>query len=131
MIKKLSHVSILSNDFDKVHKFYIDILKFKIAHMFTNNQNEVYGMFLHAGKGTFIEFFKSDKKLLNNSFDHICFEVENISEIKNKFNHIPNLKITRGRTDNILQFKVKDYEINLIEFHQHDERSKLKNYINE
>ena len=31
-----------------------------------------------------------------------------------------------GKTDNVLQFMTHDFEKNLIEFHQHDKKSKLK-----
>ena len=38
MIKKLSHVSLLTNNFDKVYKFYVEILGLKVAHKFINNK---------------------------------------------------------------------------------------------
>ena len=131
MIKKLSHVSILTNNFNKVYKFYVEVLGLKVAHKFINNRNELYGLFLHAGKGTFIEFFKNNKKKLINTCDHFCFEVENIYETKKIFKRYKNIKIKRGKSDSILQFKIKDYEKNIIEFHQHDNKSKLKDYLDE
>ena len=131
MIKKLSHVSILTNNFNKVHKFYVEILGLKVVHKFINNRNELYGLFLHAGKGTFIEFFKNNKKKLSKTYEHICFEVNNIYETKKKFNKVAKIEIKRGRTDKVLQFKIKDYERNVIEFHQYDNKSKLKYYLDE
>ena len=129
MIKKLSHVSILTNNFDKVYKFYVEILKLKVAHRFINNEKKLYGLFLHAGKGTFIEFFKNNKKKLYKPYDHFCFEVEDIYKTKKIFKGYKNIKIKRGRTDKVLQFKIKDFENNIIEFHQHDNKSKLKYFL--
>jgi len=34
-------------------------------------------------------------------------------------------KISRGKTDNILQFFTKDFEGNVVEFHQRDRKSKF------
>ena len=109
----------------------MEVLGLKVAHKFINNRNELYGLFLHAGKGTFIEFFKNNKKKLINTCDHFCFEVENIYETKKIFKRYKNIKIKRGKSDSILQFKIKDYEKNIIEFHQHDNKSKLKDYLDE
>ena len=68
----------------------------------------------------------------NEKLRHFCFEVENIYEIRKIFEKENiNISITRGKTDKILQFMVKDFEDNLIEFQQYDEQSKLKPYIDE
>ena len=132
-IKRLSHLSLSTNDFEKIKKFYCNILGMKIVHKFVNPKDEIYGMFLYAGNSTFIEFFHSkDFPRESGRFRHFCLEVSNIYEIKrilekNNF----SISISRGKTDKILQFIVKDFEGNLVEFHQHDEQSKLKYYINE
>lgn len=131
MIKKLSHVSLLTKDLNKIYKFYVEILGLKVIHKFVNNRKELYGLFLHAGKGTFIEFFKNNKKKLSKTYDHICFEVDNIYETKKKFDKVTKIEVKRGRTDQVLQFKVKDYENNIVEFHQYDKKSKLKDYLDE
>ena len=129
----LSHISLSTNDLKKIESFYCDILGMKIAHKFINPKNETYGVFLYAGNSTFIEFFKS-KNSFNNAerFRHFCLEVSNINEMKKVFekNNFA-VSVSRGKTDKILQFTVKDFEGNLVEFHQHDEQSKLKSYIYE
>ncbi len=132
-IKQLSHISLSTNDFKKIEKFYCDILGMNIAHRFVNSKNEIYGMFLYSGNSTFIEFFKSENLTRDTGrFRHFCLEVANIYEIKKIFekNNF-TISILRGKTDKILQFIVKDFEGNFVEFHQHDEQSKLKSYINE
>jgi catechol 2,3-dioxygenase-like lactoylglutathione lyase family enzyme len=129
MIQNLSHISLLTNSLEKVKNFYIKKLKLKIIHEFRNEKSELYGLFINANKSTFLEFFLTKKKInfLNtkNQFRHICFEVQNIKKFKNKFKKNNSIKITRGKTDNILQFFVYDLEGNIIEFHQRDYKSKF------
>ena len=58
---------------------------------------------------------------------HICFEVKNIKKIAKKLKkYDPNIKLKRGKTDNVLQFMTNDFEKNLIEFHEHDKKSIFK-----
>ena len=128
MIKNLSHISLMSNSLVKVKNFYIKKLGLKIAHEFRNQNNDLYGYFLKSNNETFLEFFVTKKKInfknKNNHFRHICFEVSNINNFnKKKFDN--KLKIKRGKTDNVLQTFTKDFEGNIIEFHQRDRLSKL------
>jgi catechol 2,3-dioxygenase-like lactoylglutathione lyase family enzyme len=129
MIKNLSHISFFTNSLSKIKKFYVKKLQLKIIHEFKNKKNQSYGYFLSANNNTFLEFFLTKKKInfLNtkNQFRHICFEVQNIKKFKNKFKKNNSIKITRGKTDNILQFFVYDLEGNIIEFHQRDYKSKF------
>ena len=129
MIKNLSHISLFTNSLLKIKKFYIKKLKLRIIHEFKNNNNETYGYFLSASKNTFLEFFLTKKKInfLNkkNQFRHICFEVSNIKKFEKKFVNKNKTKITRGKTDGILQFFTNDLEGNIIEFHQRDRKSKF------
>jgi catechol 2,3-dioxygenase-like lactoylglutathione lyase family enzyme len=129
MIKNLSHISLFTNSLSKIKKFYVKKLQLKIVHKFKNKKNETYGFFLSANENTFVEFFLTKKKInsLNkeNHFRHICFEVNNIKKFKKKFINKNQTKITRGKTDGILQFFTKDLEGNIIEFHQRDQKSKF------
>ena len=128
MIKNLSHISLTSNSLEKFKKFYVKKLRLKIVHEFRNEKNELYGYFLSSNKNTFIEVFKTIKKInfknKDNHFKHICFEVSDIKKFNKKtFNN--KYKIKRGKTDQILQFFTKDLEGNIIEFHQRDKFSKF------
>ena len=128
MIKNLSHISLMSNSLNKVKNFYVNKLGLKIAHEFRNEKNELYGYFLSSNKNTFLEIFKTTKKInfknKSNHFKHLCFEVSNIKKFNKKiFNN--KYKINRGKTDKILQFFAKDFEGNIIEFHQRDKISKF------
>tara|TARA_Y100000590_G_scaffold382850_1_gene453126 strand:+ start:199 stop:612 length:414 start_codon:yes stop_codon:yes gene_type:complete len=131
MIKSLSHISISSNNLNKVIDYYIKVLDFKIAHKFINKSSFLYGVFIYCGNKTFIEFFFEKKKIKKiNKLRHICFEVSNIKKIAKKLKKIdPNIKLRRGKTDKVLQFMTKDFENNLIEFHEHDKLSKIRKFF--
>jgi len=132
MINSLSHISLSSRDLKKVKRFYVDLLKLKIVHEFKNKKGGLYGYFLYTNNSTFLEFFKS-KKISNEKkvkLRHICFQTKNILQIKKKlFSFDKSIKIKRGKTDNIKQFFTKDFEGNIIEFHQYDKKSKFYNLI--
>ena len=132
MIKSLSHISLSSKNLEKVIKFYVKILGLKVVHKFVNENNKVYGLFINAGNGTFLEFFKSKKiKRINKSnFRHLCFNVKNLNKVLKKLKKFDKtIKIPRGRTDKVLQFTTKDFENNIIEFHQYDKKSVLFKYV--
>ena len=131
MIKQLSHVSLSAKSLQKVVNFYVKILGFKVIHKFLNEKKEVYGLFLYCNKRTLIEFFKSKKKLKKSlRFRHICFEVSNIKKLKLKLKKKGfSINIKRGRTDGTLNFFIKDFEDNEIEFHQYDRYSLLNKLL--
>ena len=129
MIKRLSHISLSTNNLKNVIDFYVKILDFKIFHKFINKKNnELYGLFINCGNKSYLEFFKNKKKIKkDNHFRHICFEVTNIKNIFLKLKKVDKtIKIKRGKTDNVLQFMTRDFEGNLIEFHQYDKFSIFK-----
>ena len=130
MLKQLSHISLTSRNLQNVINFYINILGFKVSHKFINKKNnELYGLFIFCGKKTFIEFFKDKKnnKNINSSFRHLCFEVKKIKSLAKKLKKFDKkIKVKRGKTDNVLQFTTKDFDKNIIEFHEYDKQSKLK-----
>ena len=132
MIKGISHISLSSKNLKKVIDFYVKFLGFKIAHKFTNADKKLYGVFIYCGNRTFIEFFKSKERYATkkSKFRHICFEVRNFQQLFNKVKKkFKNIKINRGKTDHVLQFFIKDFEGNLVEFHYHDNKSKLKKFL--
>ncbi len=120
-IEQISHLCLLTKDLNLVKKFYLEIMGFSVSHTFTNDENEVYGLFIEIGGGTFLEFFKNEDfhKNTNSSFQHLCFSVKNLDEIYHKLSKFDkNIKIKFGKTDNIKQFFTKDLEGNIIEFHE-------------
>ena len=131
MIKTLSHISLSSSNLEKVKKFYIDILKFKIVHKFINPKtNFEYGIFIFCGNNTLLEFFydkAKTKKKTGAVFRHMCFEVQNIYAFKKKVQKKFKKKIIigRGKTDGVLKFWLRDFENNPVEFHSYDKISRL------
>ena len=108
----------------KVIDFYVKILGLKIVHKFKNKKKVIYGVFIKCGNKTFLEFFKKNKKNSNKNY-HFCLNVRNIYSIKKNLEvYNKNLIIKRSRTDKVLQFVTKDFEGNIVEFHQIDKKSK-------
>lgn len=130
-IIRLAHVSIFSKDLNLVKKFYIDLLKLKIVFKFKNKKKKVYGFFLKSGEGTLLEFFKTKKRgLIRGRINHICLLV---NSIKNMSNYLSKKKISHqnliSKKDKTKHIKVRDYENNIIEFHEiHDINSKISKY---
>ncbi len=128
-IKQLSHVSILSKDLSKVEKFYSKILGLQIIHKFINPKTkQLYGFFFSVGKNTMLEFFLTKNKTTKDSnIRHFCFEVKNINVFSERLKKKGfKQNISRGKTDKTLNFKIRDLENNIIEFHQYDRLSKIK-----
>jgi catechol 2,3-dioxygenase-like lactoylglutathione lyase family enzyme len=130
-IIRLAHVSIFSKNLNLVKKFYIDLLKLKIVFKFKNKKKKVYGLFLKSGGGTLLEFFKTKKKsLVRGRINHFCLLV---NSIKNMSNYLSTKKISHqnliSKNDKTKHIKVRDYENNIIEFHEiHDINSKISKY---
>ena len=127
ILKRLSHACLGSTSIPRTVDFYGKLLGCKVVHEFRNAANEVYGVFLECGNGTFLEFFNEQApKPPGGLFRHICFEVEDINrmaDIARSHGFAPELR--RGRTDRILQFFIHDPDGTVIEFHQHDPESVL------
>ena len=129
-IKQLSHISILSKDLRKVEKFYGKILGLKIIHKFINPKTKQLYMdiFLALAKILCLSFFlRKNKTIKDSNIRHFCFEVKNIKILSEKLKKKGfKQSISRGKTDKTLNFKIKDFENNIIEFHQYDRFSSIK-----
>jgi catechol 2,3-dioxygenase-like lactoylglutathione lyase family enzyme len=131
-VKQLSHVCLSTRDLAATERFYVGLLGFKIVHEFRNAAGERYGFFVHAGGGTFLEFFnKPDAGRQEALFRHLCFEVDDIEAFAAhaRANGFPDVAIKRGRTDHILQCFITDPDGTPVELQQHDEQSVLKPYL--
>lgn len=127
MIKRLSHISLSTPDLPRAIAFYQKVLSCTVAHEFKNTESETYGVFLHAGDGTFIEFFNTDEPIAEGgSYRHFCFEAEDLDLLAEHFaQHDIHTEITRSRSDKTLQCWINDPDGNTIEFHQYDPKSAL------
>ena len=133
-ILRLAHVSIFSKDLKKVENFYVKLLKLKIVFKFKNEKKEIYGFFLKSGGGTLLEFFKTKKNHPRKGrINHICLLINNIEDAS-KFlskNGIKYKKLT-SKKDTTKHIKLKDFENNIIEFHEiKDIKSKISKYYND
>ena len=131
-IKRLSHISLHTTDLEAIERFYVGILGFEIAHEFRNLAGERYGFFLHAGGGTFLEFFQASEVSRNEDhLRHICFETDDIEAFADRVRSrgIGDVTIKRGRTDKVLQFFFTDPDGTQIEIQQHDDQSALRPFV--
>ena len=131
-IKRLSHISLSTRNLAATERFYVDVMGFEVAHEFRNPAGERYGFFLHAGGGTFLEFFqKPDAGSEEGLFRHLCFETDDIEAFaaRVRAHGIADFEIKRGRTDKVLQFFFHDPDGIQVEIQQHDAQSVLAPYV--
>jgi catechol 2,3-dioxygenase-like lactoylglutathione lyase family enzyme len=131
-LKRLSHASFSTRDLGATERFYVDIIGCKIAHEFRNAAGERYGFFLHAGDGTFLEFFQNrDATGESGCFRHVCFEVDDIDAFAERLRAqgYKDIAVKRGRTDRILQFFIHDPDGIEVEIQQHDAESALAPFV--
>ena len=129
-IRKLSHICVGSSDIDRTEAFYADLLGARTVHEFRNDQNIRYGIMMAFGQGTFLECFKESGLLTDGTrIRHFCLEVDDLDTQHAIAARLGSpTAIRRGRTDQVLQFMVNDPDGVLIEFHHHDDQSRLKTY---
>jgi lactoylglutathione lyase len=133
-VKRLSHASMSARDLAATERFYVEVMGCKVVHEFRNAAGERYGFFLHAGNGTFMEFFqKPDAGTEEGLFRHLCFEVDDLEAFARHLadRGYRDVTIKRGRTDGILQCFIHDPDGVMIELQQHDEQSALLPYVRE
>jgi lactoylglutathione lyase len=133
-IKRFSHACLSSRDLDATERFYVEVMGCTVAHEFRNAAGERYGFFLHAGDGTFLEFFKkADAGTEEGLFRHLCFEVDDIDAFAARLRQFgfKDVVIKRGRTDRILQCFIHDPDGTQVEIQQHDADSVLLPYVKE
>lgn len=131
MLTRLSHASFGTPDLRRTIEFYHSILGCRVVHEFKNAADEVYGVFLDCGSGTFLEFFNDQRpQPTSGLFRHICFQVDDLETMAARFRAAGHAaEIRRGRTDGVLQFFVHDPAGIMIELQQHDAESVLLPYL--
>jgi catechol 2,3-dioxygenase-like lactoylglutathione lyase family enzyme len=124
-VRQLSHPCFSTSDLIGTLRFYQDLLGLTVVHEFRNSEHELYGLYLSAGRSTFIEFFNSSAPLAKGTlFRHICFVVDDVTALQVHLDAAgyPS-ELSRGRTDRTLQFWVTDPNGIKVEFHQYDDKS--------
>jgi glyoxylase I family protein len=128
LIKKGHHACFDSSDLEATKLFYCGLLGLEVAHEFRNDANELYGVFIHVGGDTYMEFFRVDSMSdFRGRCRHYALEVHDIEATRNHLiEHRFNVgEIRRGRKDSVLQFFMSDLDGLQLEFQQHDEHSAL------
>lgn len=81
MITSITHIALNVSDMDKSLEFYIGVLGFKEAFVLYND-SKPWIRYIKAGASQFIElFYGGSGNYVNNTFAHLCFEVDDINEI--------------------------------------------------
>jgi catechol 2,3-dioxygenase-like lactoylglutathione lyase family enzyme len=124
-VSRLAHVCLGSTDLARTIEFYGRLGGFEVAHEFRNAAGDLYGVFLHAGDGTFLEFFNEQApRPAGGLFRHLCFEVGDIAETAQRLTDLGfEVEVKRGRSDGALQVWITDPDGTMVEFHQYDESS--------
>ena len=83
MIKTLAHICIFSKDLNRSLDFYCGALGLK-RHFDFFKDGALFGFYLQAGPGHFIEIFKADPdaEIRNQRIHHFCLEVEDIDAMR-------------------------------------------------
>jgi catechol 2,3-dioxygenase-like lactoylglutathione lyase family enzyme len=82
LLKRLGHVCILATNLQETLHFYTEVLGMRKVFDFLKN-GELFGFYLDAGNGTYIEVFTRSAGEPPNRplLDHICLEVDDIDAI--------------------------------------------------
>ena len=131
-VKRLHHVSLSTSNLASQVAFYCDVLGGTVAHEFRNDTNELYGVFVYFGNGSFIEIFNDPgvARVEKPAFRHLALEVDDINaaaQFLRSKGYRP--KVKRGRTDQVLQCFIEDADGNIVELQQHDEKSALSRFL--
>ena len=122
-IIRLSHVCLSSSNLENTIYFYCGLLGLEVVHEFFNAEGLRYGVLIHSGNGTFLEYFLKQEldtveKHEKSGFRHICFQVTDLKEITSLFPD-RELKVVIGKTDFVPQVWITDPDGYLVEFHEY------------
>ena len=125
MITGLAHACFHTRDLDRVIRYYSDGLGLPVAFEFRRDDGTRFGLYLKAGRRTFIEFFLGDPKDgSEGAYRHICLEVDDlpatVAQLRARGIEISDPKLG---TDQSWQAWSSDPDGNAIEFHQYTPES--------
>jgi catechol 2,3-dioxygenase-like lactoylglutathione lyase family enzyme len=80
MITQIAHICLESVDLKASEKFYCETLGLEKSFEFVRG-DEPYGLYLKAGRNTFIEIFKSEAAAKQGSIKHLCLETDQIDQV--------------------------------------------------
>jgi len=125
MIKAISHLCVFSGNLDRSLEFYCGALGLK-RHFDFHKNGELFGFYLQAAPGQFIEIFRTDPaaEAGRQRIHHFCFEVENMDAVCGQLAQ-HGIKVTPKRLgcDQTWQCWCKDPDGTEIEFQQYTPQS--------
>ncbi len=127
MITGVAHVCFTVSDLDASTDFYCGRLGLSHAFDFLNDAGERFGVYLKAGRRTFVELFEGDlaQDAGPASYRHFCLEVDDIestvAELRERGVEVSDPSLG---SDNSWQAWLSDPDGNRIELHAYTEESK-------
>jgi lactoylglutathione lyase len=135
MIRRLAHLCLMTNNLERQIAFYRDGLGLAVKFKFINSDQEVFGVYLQCGEGSFIEIFDQalaakqwggDLRPLHegNRYNHLCLEVVGLAELRPKLiaRGVQLGEISTG-LDHSLQAWTADPDGNKVELMEYTHRS--------
>ena len=136
MIRRLSHLCLMTNDLPRQIAFYRDKLGLSVQFRFVNSGGQEFGVYLGCGDTTFIEIFDQvlavqqwggDVNPLQDGtrYNHFCLEVTGLEEVRAALGErgVEVGPISEGM-DHSRQAWLKDPEGNRIELMEFTHRSR-------
>jgi catechol 2,3-dioxygenase-like lactoylglutathione lyase family enzyme len=136
MIRRLSHLCLMTNDLPRQIAFYQDKLGLTVQFRFVNANGEEFGVYLGCGDTTFVEIFDQtlaakqwggDLKPLHegNRYNHFCLEVTGLDDLRKTLAQrgVEVGPISTG-LDHSLQAWLRDPDENRIELMEFTHRSR-------
>ena len=137
MIRKLSHLCLVTDQLEPMKEFYTQGLGFSVQFPFRNKDGEIFGYYINCGDSTFIEIFDRrlkhkqwggtsplDPLAVGNRKDHFAFEAIGLPQLKTTLEsrgvQITNFK---KELDHSWQMWTRDPDGNKIEFMEYTHES--------
>jgi catechol 2,3-dioxygenase-like lactoylglutathione lyase family enzyme len=132
LVNGLSHVCILVADLGRAVAFYRDVLGLEEAFDYRDRGGVLRGLYLHAGRGTFLEIFQREPAddSRRTSFAHFCLEVADMDAFAARLadRGVVLGEISRG-ADRSLKAWVEDPDGHRIEIHRYPPEARQSRWI--
>ena len=135
MIRRVAHLCFVTDDLDRLVKFYTDMLGLPVKFTMKNDDGVDFGFYIDCGDSTYIELFDQALKVKQwggvvrpldkgNQYSHLSLEVTALADYRKELVNkgVTVTEISQGM-DNSLQAWLKDPDGNDIELMEYTFRS--------